>query len=97
MIRRGTGAVSDLYSDGLKRNDINVTVDGERFTTACPNRMDSRIGQIDMLDIEAISMSRNSAVLQSGLGGQLDFHRRLPGQESMVYGKLMGSFDHSEE
>lgn len=97
LIRRGTGAVSDLYSDGMKRADINVTVDGERFTTACPNRMDTRVGQIDLMDIKAVDMSRNSAVLQSGLGGQLDFRRRLPGEERKIYGQFLGGFDHSEE
>jgi iron complex outermembrane receptor protein len=97
LIRRGAGAVSDLYSDGLKRHDINVTVDGERFTTACPNRMDTRVGQVDLLDIATVDMSRNSAVLQSGLGGQLDFRRRLPGQERRVYGLVSGAFDHVED
>ena len=68
LVRRGTGAVSDLYSDGLKRGDINVTVDGERFATACPNRMDTRVGQIDLREIQTVDMWRNSAVLQIGPG-----------------------------
>ena len=97
LVRRGAGAVSDLYSDGFKRGDINVTVDGERFATACPNRMDTRVGQVDLGDIRTVDMWRNSAVLQAGLGGQLDFRRRLPGEESLVRGTLGGSLDHAEE
>ena len=97
LVRRGTGAVSDLYSDGLKRGDINVTVDGERFATACPNRMDTRVGQIDLREIQTVDMWRNSAVLQSGLGGQVDFRRRLPGRERRIAGALGGAFDSAEE
>ncbi len=97
LIRRGSGWASDLYSDGFKRNDITVTVDGERFCTACPNRMDTKVAQVEMMDIERVNMSRTSAVLQSGLGGQIDFRRRQPGEETMVYGQVMGAFDHTEE
>ncbi len=97
FIRRGSAWASDLYSDGLKRNDITVTVDGERFCTACPNRMDTKVAQVDLMNIDWVTMSRNSAVLQSGLGGQVDFQRRQPGEETMVYGQIMGTFDHTEE
>ncbi|MCP4292581.1 MAG: hypothetical protein GY780_12195 [bacterium] len=97
LIRRGNGKVSDLYSDGLKRNDITVTIDGERTCTACPNRMDTRVSQVDLGDIEEVDMSRSSAGLQAGLGGQVNFKRRLPGEEKMIYGKVSGAFDHSEE
>ncbi len=97
LIRRGSAWASDLYSDGFKRNDITVTVDGERFCTACPNRMDTKVAQVEMMDIERVEMSRNSAVLQSGLGGQVNFQRRQPGEETIIYGQIMGAFDHSEE
>jgi iron complex outermembrane receptor protein len=97
LVRRGTGAVSDLYNDGLKRGDINVTVDGERFTTACPNRMDTRIGQLDLGDMGSVDIWRNSAVLQSGLGGQVDFRRRPPGEDRRIFGALNGGLDSTEE
>lgn len=97
LIRRGSASVSDLYSDGLKRHDITFTVDGERFTTACPNRMDTRVGQIDLMEIETVDMNRNSASMQAGLGGQVNFRRRLPGQQARTYGQIRGAFDHSEE
>ncbi len=91
LIGRGTGAISDLYVDGFKRADINVTIDGERWTTACPNRMDTRVGQVDLSEIVAVRMSRNGAMLQEGLGGQLNFQRRLPGEEARLRARLIGS------
>ncbi|MBK6899881.1 MAG: hypothetical protein IPH09_11635 [bacterium] len=94
-IRRGAAGVADLYADGFKRQDITVTVDGERFVPACPNRMDTRAGQVDLLDIETAALSRNGAALQSGLGGQVELHRRLPGRGTLVYGRLGGAADHA--
>jgi iron complex outermembrane receptor protein len=94
-IRRGSAGVADLYADGFKRQDITVTVDGERFVPACPNRMDTRVGQVDLLDIETAELSRNGAGLQSGLGGQVDLHRRRPGRDTLVYGRLGGAADHA--
>ena len=94
-IRRGAAGVADLYADGFKRQDIAVTVDGERFVPACPNRMDTRAGQVDLLDIETAALSRNGAGLQSGLGGQVDLRRRRPGRDTLVYGRLGGAADHA--
>lgn len=96
LIRRGTGSVSDLYVDGFKRGDVTLTVDGERFMTACPNRMDTRVGQVDLMDVETVSLSREGAGLQAGLGGQIDFHRRRPGQDRIVSGRLGGMLDSEE-
>ena len=97
MIRKGASCSTDLYADGFKRQDITVSVDGERFTTACPNRMDTRVGQINLLDIERVDLSRNGTGLQSGLGGIVEFRRRQPGQDTKIYGQVSGSLDHSEE
>jgi len=97
LIRRGASSSSDLYADGFKKGDITVTIDGERFTTACPNRMDTRAGQVNLLDIELVELNRSGGYLQSGLGGQVAFRRRLPGEETRFQGSLMGSFDHAEE
>ncbi|MBK7702648.1 MAG: hypothetical protein IPI34_06980 [bacterium] len=96
-IRRGAAGVADLYADGFKRQDITVTVDGERFVPACPNRMDTRAGQVDLLDIETAALSRNGAGLQSGLGGQVDLRRRRPSRDTLVYGHLGGAVDHAGE
>lgn len=97
LIRRGASASSDLYADGLKRGDITVTIDGERFTTACPNRMDTRAGQVTLQDIELVSLDRTGGSLQAGLGGQLAFRRRLPGPDQRLRATVTAAFDHSEE
>ncbi len=97
MIRKGASCSTDLYADGFKRNDINVTVDGERYTTACPNRMDTRVGQVDLLDISMVDMSRTASGLQSGLGGKVNFQRRKPGAETIVYGQVVANLDNADD
>lgn len=97
LIRRGASASSDLYADGLKRGDITVTIDGERFTTACPNRMDTRAGQVTLQDIELVRLDRTGGSLQAGLGGQLAFRRRLPGLDQRLRAAITTAFDHAEE
>jgi len=92
IIRKGDDSCSDLYCNGFKRADITFTVDGERFSPACPNRMDTRIGHVDMTDITNIVLSSNSDGLQAGLGGLASFKRKLPEQAQRVYGSLSGSF-----
>ena len=92
IIRKGNDSCSDLYCNGFKRADITFTVDGERFSPACPNRMDTRIGHVDMTDITSIVLSSNSDGLQAGLGGHASFKRRLPEQAPRLYGSLSGSF-----
>ena len=96
LIRRGMGSISDLYADGFKRNDITVTIDGERQTTACPNRMDTRAGQVDLLDVETAELIRDGGGLQAGLGGRMAFRRSLPGEATLVRGKMVSEVDHAE-
>lgn len=97
LIRRGAATSSDLYADGLKRGDITVTIDGERFTTACPNRMDTRAGQVALQDIELVRLDRTGGSLQAGLGGQLAFRRRMPGHHERIRAAITAAFDHAEE
>ena len=80
-IRRGAPGSTDLYADGFKRGDIAVVIDGERFTTACPNRMDTRVGNVDLREIGSVVLDRSGDGLQSGLGGLVEFRRRLPGEK----------------
>jgi len=97
LIRRGASGSSDLYADGFRKSDITVTIDGERFTTACPNRMDTRAGQVNLLDVERIALDRTGGALQAGLGGQVAFRRRPPGEDFQIRGRMMAAFDHSDE
>ncbi len=96
MVTRGAAGVSDLYADGFRRHDLTVTVDGERCDTACPNRMDTRLGQIDLLEISDVGLSRDGSSLQSGLGGSVSLHRRLPGSAWRAEGRAEGLAGHAE-
>ncbi|MBK7771728.1 MAG: TonB-dependent receptor [bacterium] len=96
MVTRGAAGVGDLYADGFRRNDLTVTIDCERCETACPNRMDTRLGQVDLLEIDAATLARDGTSLQSGLGGTVSLRRSLPGSPWLVRGRAEGSAGHAE-
>lgn len=78
LIRKGTFFAQDIYADGLKRGDIQVVVDGERYHSACPNRMDSPLTRANPLEMASIDMVKNTATLHAGLGGAVNYHREKP-------------------
>lgn len=80
LIRKGTFFAQDIYADGLKRGDIQVVVDGERYHSACPNRMDSPLTRANPLEMAGVDLVKNTATLQSGLGGSVNYHREQPQQ-----------------
>ena len=80
LIRKGVFFAQDIYADGFKRGDIQVVVDGERYHSACPNRMDSPLTRANPLEMASIDLVKNSSALQSGLGGAVNFHRENPGE-----------------
>ena len=84
LIRKGVFFAQDIYADGLKRGDINVVIDGERYHSACPNRMDSPLTRINPLEIESVDLAKNSGHLQSGLGGAVQFNRSLPSDSPII-------------
>ncbi|MBK8946205.1 MAG: hypothetical protein IPM32_13190 [Ignavibacteriae bacterium] len=75
LIRKGVFFAQDVYADGLKKGDINVVIDGERYHSACPNRMDSPLTRVNPLDLESVSLNKTSSNIQSGLGGVVKFNR----------------------
>lgn len=97
LIRKGAGCVSDVYADGFKRADFTVAIDGERHTTACPNRMDTRVGQVNFLLLDRVDVSRGGGGLQNGLGGRVAYTRRPPSQETLVLSRLAGAFAAADE
>ena len=58
LIRKGVFFAQDIYADGLKKGDINVVIDGERYHSACPNRMDSPLTRINPLDLESVDLNK---------------------------------------
>ena len=78
LIRKGVFFAQDIYADGLKRADINVVVDGERYHTACPNRMDSPLTRVNPIELASVDLVKTNGDLLSGLGGVVKFHRKVP-------------------
>lgn len=80
LIRRGMALTPDFYLRGFKRGEIEVTIDGERFYNACPNRMDPPLVRVNPLELMAVAIDPSGLALQSGLGGRVAYQRRPPTQ-----------------
>lgn len=80
-VRRGTPLATDLYADGFKRADLGVTVDGERYHCACPNRMDPPTSLAIPIELAAVAWDRTSAAPGAGLAGRLALQRAEPGED----------------
>lgn len=97
IVRRGVGLANDLYADGFRRGDISVTVDGERYHAACPNRMDPPTSLAIPVDVSTLSWDRRSTAPASGLGGHVALERRVPGRESRALGLIEGDLVRSRD
>jgi hypothetical protein len=97
IIDRGPAFASDLYLDGLKREDIALRIDGERYPCACPNRMDTPVSRINPLELASCSVDRSSTTGAGGLGGSLEFRRAEPAMaayQAALSGRLLGGDDY---
>lgn len=88
LIRKGVFFAQDIYADGLKKGDINVVIDGERYHSACPNRMDSPLTRINPLELESVDLSKNTFNVQAGLGGLVSFNRSSPSSSPLFKAEL---------
>jgi iron complex outermembrane recepter protein len=91
LIRKGAFFAQDISADGMKRGDINIVIDGERYHCACPNRMDSPLSRVNPLELESVDLTKTSVSAQSGLGGVVNFHRAIPREAFALKGGLTGS------
>jgi len=96
LIRKGVFFAQDVYSDGLKKADINVVVENERYHTACPNRMDSPLIRVNPLEVESIELNKTNGNLLSGLGGVVNFTRVKPSEDLHFKTGISGSLGASE-
>lgn len=78
LARKGTFLAQDVHADGFKRGDIAIVVDGERYHSACPNRMDNPLVRTNSFEMLAIDLTKTSASAQSGLSGAVQYHREQP-------------------
>lgn len=91
LIRKGVFFAQDMYADGFHRSDISVVIDGERYHSACPNRMDSPLSRVNPLELASIDMTKTAGLLQSGFAGRLLFNRSVPNEPFTVKSALTGS------
>ncbi|NTV46149.1 MAG: hypothetical protein HGB11_06435, partial [Chlorobiales bacterium] len=88
VIRKGDFLAQDIYADGMKKSDIPIVVDGERYQCACPNRMDAPIMRITPLDVESVELDKSASNLQAGLGGVVSVHRSDPQSDLKIKSSL---------
>ncbi len=86
-ITRGSFITSDINLFGFKGKDINISVDGERFSNACPNRMDVPLIRINPLEVKKVIVYPTST-LGSALGGEIRVIRRKPLEKPSLIGYL---------
>jgi hypothetical protein len=91
LIQRGNPLTGDLQAAGFIRGDIAVTIDGERYPNACPNRMDPPTTRVNPLEIAAVNLSKTSTSPRASLGGVVDFHRRSVQRQTTVRGGVTGT------
>ncbi|MEJ2613831.1 MAG: hypothetical protein P8Z35_02645 [Ignavibacteriaceae bacterium] len=97
IVRKGVSLAQDIYADGLKRGDYSVVVDGERYQSACPMRMDAPISRFNPIDVQSIALVKSSANLQSGLGGVIAIHRLNPAENFGLESSISRLFGNSNE
>ncbi|HET8733806.1 MAG TPA: TonB-dependent receptor, partial [Anaeromyxobacteraceae bacterium] len=79
---RKAGIASDVTLRGMKRDDVNVLVDGARVHGACPSRMDPPAFHLDYAEVDRVEVRRGPFDVSQpgGLGGLLDVRTRAAGQ-----------------
>ncbi len=90
IIRKGPEFSADIYVSGFKGHDVPVSIDGERFYNACPNRMDAPTVRINPLEVSVMQVRTVSSSNFTGLGGGVIVRRRTPPAEFTPRAFLMG-------
>lgn len=72
-IRKG-GIANDIDIRGMKRDNINIFIDGQRLHGACPNRMDPASFHVDFAEVETIEIIKGPYNVKNpgGIGGEVD-------------------------
>lgn len=96
LTTRGGGLTQDIQSDAFKRDDITVVIDGERYHSACPNRMDSPLARSNSLEMDAIELNKTSSSATGGLGGSVSYRRQAVEQSTQLRAGLSHSLGSSD-
>lgn len=75
---RKAGIANDILLRGLKKDDVNVLVDGARVHGACPSRMDPPAFHLDYAEVDRVEVRRGpfDVTQTGGLGGLVDVRTR---------------------
>ncbi|NPB03685.1 MAG: hypothetical protein GXO39_04650 [Thermotogae bacterium] len=92
IIRKGPEFSADIYVSGFKAHDVPVSIDGERFYNACPNRMDAPTVRVNPLEVSIMQVKTVSSSNFTGLGGGVIVRRRIPPVDFTPRGFVMGGF-----
>ncbi|MEJ5261612.1 MAG: hypothetical protein WHT45_02950 [Ignavibacterium sp.] len=92
LVRRGLNFTQDIYSEGFKRGDIKVVIDGEQYHNACPNRMDAAATRLNILDMSEVELTKSSSLINSGLFGKIEYHRSKLEDVMRIKTLLSGNF-----
>ncbi|HEY3452560.1 MAG TPA: TonB-dependent receptor [Myxococcales bacterium] len=77
---RKAGVGNDFALRGLKRDDLSVTVDGNRLFGACPNRMDPPSAHVESGELDSLEVRRGpfDVTVPGGIGGGVELTTRKP-------------------
>jgi iron complex outermembrane recepter protein len=78
---RKAGIANDLVLRGMKKDDVNVLVDGARVHGACTARMDPPAFHLDYAEVDRVEVRRGpfDVTQPGGLGGLVDVRTRAAG------------------
>lgn len=97
LVRRGLNFTQDLYVEGFKKGDVKVSIDGEQYHNACPNRMDAPSTRINLMDIESVELTKSSSLTGTGLYGKVEYHRTNLTNDFKLKSMINGSFGASRD
>jgi len=94
---RNSGVGNDIILRGLRKDNINITIDDAKVCGACPNRMDPPAMHVSSAQIAAVEVQEGPFdVTQFGsLGGKINVVTKDP--EKGLHGEVsatLGSFDY---
>jgi iron complex outermembrane receptor protein len=96
LTRKGPLA-GDIVLRGFTRDNVNITVDGNKTFCACPNRMDPPAFHVSSQQIEGVRVRTGPFSVDQGgsVGGTIAVQTTSPGEEAFLraYG-YGGSFDY---
>lgn len=98
-MNRRSGIANDIILRGMRKDDINVLVDGTKTYGACPNRMDPPISHVLANNIESISIIEGPYDVQNfgTLSGAVAMTTKEPKKD--LHGELnvgFGSFNYKK-